>query len=72
MVEMLRACSSGTSALVSETCIVFSADSAPPRRTFYGKMRQQLEINDSTEREPIRVKEEPFFSLLVEIGRAHV
>ena len=31
-------------------------------------MRQQLEINDSTKREPIRVKEEPFFSLLVDVA----
>lgn len=37
-------------------------------RTFYGKMRQQLQIDDPGEKEPLRIKEEPFFSLLVDVA----
>ncbi|KAL8284166.1 hypothetical protein RQP46_004915 [Phenoliferia psychrophenolica] len=41
------------------------------KRTFYGKMKQQLEIiNDPTEKEPLRIKEDPFFSLLVGVDLA--
>lgn len=38
------------------------------KRTFYGKMRQQLQIDDPGEKEPLRIKEEPFFSLLVDVA----
>ncbi|ORY90173.1 hypothetical protein BCR35DRAFT_299734 [Leucosporidium creatinivorum] len=38
------------------------------KRTFYGKTRQQLEFSDSSIAEPIRTKEEPFFSLLVDVA----
>jgi hypothetical protein len=35
---------------------------------FYGKMRQRLELSDPTAPEPVRVQEEPFFSLLVDVA----
>ncbi|KAK4700117.1 hypothetical protein P7C70_g6136, partial [Phenoliferia sp. Uapishka_3] len=38
------------------------------KRTFYGKMKQELEIDDPTETDRIRVKEDPFFSLLVDVA----
>lgn len=41
---------------------------ARPLSTFYGKTRQQLEFSDTSISEPIRTKEEPFFSLLVDVA----
>ncbi|SCV68286.1 BQ2448_407 [Microbotryum intermedium] len=38
------------------------------RRTLYGKMRQHLEFTDPSVPEPIRIREEPFFSLLVDVA----
>lgn len=38
------------------------------KKTFYGKMRQRLELSDPTVPDPVRVQEEPFFSLLVDVA----
>ncbi|KAM0756546.1 cysteine proteinase [Meredithblackwellia eburnea MCA 4105] len=43
-------------------------DSSLVKRLFYGKMKQQLEIEDPAEAEPVRSTEEPFFSLLVDVA----
>lgn len=37
-------------------------------RTFYGKTRQELVFTDKSVADPVRVKEEPFFSLLVDVA----
>lgn len=41
---------------------------ADPGRLFYGKMKQTLELDDTTHAEPVRVKDEPFAYLLVDVA----